>query len=58
MIPDLLFCFYVGAAAVYRNSKCRRKRQVFAAGGTCREWIASLVRGKPSPQRRGIFTAD
>lgn len=36
MIPDLLFGACVGAA-IYRNKESRRKRQVFAAGETCRE---------------------
>lgn len=51
MVPEFFLCTCVGAAAIYRNNKCRRKRQVFAAGETFREWIPNLIEVKLSPQK-------
>lgn len=58
MVPEFLLCTCVGAAAIYRNNKSRRKRQVFAAGETFREKILNLVEVKLSPQKGDILIAD
>ena len=57
MILDLPFYTCVGVASG-RNNECRRKMQVFAAGGTFREQIANLVEGELNPQKGGILIAD
>lgn len=53
-----IFSLHLCRCCCHRNNKYRRKRQVFAAGETFREWIPNLIEVKLSPQKGEILIAD